>query len=122
MKFIDFIVLAIFLFLIVSKIWVFSNVEDKLGLPLDLYTLHIVGWIILLAAIATIRFKKRIAKIFVLLMVILALAENLWRFEINDIGLGYLLFRIIGYLFLGSILWLWAKSKTINANDKSRIL
>ena len=62
MKFIDFIVLAIFLFLIVSKIWVFSNVEDKLGLPLNLYTLHIVGWIILLAAIATIRFKKRIAK------------------------------------------------------------
>ena len=38
-------------------------------------------------------------------MVLGNLAENIWKYGINDIGIPYLLFIFIGYTFFGVILW-----------------
>ena len=119
MKTIDYIVGGIFILLIGAKLWIIPNVEEIVGIPIDLYILHIVGWLVLIGAIATIRFRKRHARKLIVMVILFALAENIWRYRINDIGIGGLTFTVLGYLFLSWILWFWTNSGCNKSDDKT---
>ena len=104
MKKLDYIVGFIFVLIIGLKFYLFPNVVNNLGVPTGLYSLNVLAWIILFVSICFIRFKIKFSKAFILLLILLGYAESFWKFNINDIGLGFLVFRFIGYTFLGFIL------------------
>ena len=118
MKKLDYIVGFIFVLIIGLKFYLFPNVVNNLGIPTGLYSLNILAWIILFVSICFIRFKIKFSKAFILLFILLGHAESFWKFNINDIGLGFLVFRFIGYTFLGFILLNFPKKEgTLERDD-----
>jgi hypothetical protein len=121
MKIIDYIVALFFIVVIGIKLYFFIDVRDNLCIPIELYLFGIVSIITLFISIGFIRFKIKAAKILIAISVLMGVAEAFWRFNINDIGLAFLIFRIVGYILLGVILWSFVSSRMSSSEKLNQI-
>jgi hypothetical protein len=118
MKRIDAAAVIFFTIIIGLKMWLYFSKPNAIGIPNNLYLLHVVGIFLILVSLAAVRYKYRILMTFIPLAFLLSIIENVWTLQIGDIKTPYFLIRIAGYLFFFFFLWMWAKTSLKKGANK----
>jgi hypothetical protein len=106
MKKIDLIAVIFFSIIICLKFWLLLS--GPIEIPKILYFINIFGIISIFAVLGEMRYRNEYSKYLIPIAFLLGIIENVWRYQITDIGFLSLCFRIFGYVFFCFLLWSWS--------------